>query len=108
MPSIKNFTFTCEHNPFVMLRVSKNRENKADTKNLLALHVSATDDPTIVSEAIGSLLRFEKIHNKGEFAYNMIIEFDDGEQIGVSKKGTKDFDFNVRETTEWLVQFLTE
>ena len=95
--------FTCEHNPFAIATL-RNCDKPADTKILLALHVTATDDPIVMSEVIGSLLRFEKIHNNGEHSYNIVVECSDG-QVGVRKDGKKDF--NVREVMGWLVSWLT-
>ena len=104
MPSNKNYApFTCEHNPYAIVRM-RSREDPTDAHIVLALHTIATDDPITMSEVIGSLLRFEKTHNKGEFLYNIVVECSDA-QVVVSKEGKKNF--TVRETMEWLVPFIT-
>ena len=105
MPSKKNSNpadFTCEQNPFAIVRL-RNSDNPADTKILLVLYGNATDHPIVMSEVIGSLLRFEKTHNNGEHSYNIVIECSDS-RVGVSKEGKKNF--NVREVMDWLVAFL--
>ena len=94
--------FTCEHNPYAIVRM-KNCEDPADTKIILAVHPTAMQDPIIMSEVIGSLLRFEKTHNKGEFIYNIVVE--GYEKHRVSKDGKKNF--SVSEVIDWSVCFLT-
>jgi hypothetical protein len=84
-------------------------ENPADTRILFVLHCCATDNPVIISEVIGCLLRFENTQNKGEFPYNIVIECSD-EQYGIKKEGKEEGteNFNVREVMEWLLPFMTK